>query len=117
MTLPEVLLWQHLRKRPGGLRFRRQFPLHGYVVDFACLERRLAIEVDGQAHSMSANPERDSRRDESLNAAGFPVLRIAAVDVLNDLDAVLMHILQHCESRPLHQPPAGSPPRSGEDLS
>jgi len=48
MSLPEVVLWQQLRKRPAGIRFRRQFPCYGYVVDFACLERRLAIEVDAR---------------------------------------------------------------------
>jgi very-short-patch-repair endonuclease len=50
MSLPEVLLWQALRKRPAGFRFRRQFPLAPFVLDFACLESRLAIEVDGAAH-------------------------------------------------------------------
>ena len=116
MTLPEVLLWQQLRGRPNGFRFRRQFPIAGYVLDFACLERRLAIEVDGEVHAMGDRPERDGKRDAMLTDLGFETLRIAAVDVLKNLDGVLQYVIASCESRPLHQPAAGLPPRSGEEL-
>lgn len=51
MALPEVLLWQVLRTQPGGHRFRRQAPAGDYVLDFYCAPARLAIEVDGEAHS------------------------------------------------------------------
>ena len=117
MTLPEVLLWQQLRKRPTGLRFRRQFPCLGYVIDFACLERRLAIEVDGEAHSMGTNPLRDRIRDDRLAVVGFQTLRIAARDVLDNLEGVMSHILTTCANRPLHHDAArrGPPPRSGEE--
>jgi very-short-patch-repair endonuclease len=118
MTLPEVLLWQVLRKRPAGLKFRKQFPYRGYVMDFACLERRLAIEVDGEVHSMGDLPLRDGKRDALLAEAGFETLRIAARDVLDNLEGVLTLILHTCENRPLHHAAArrGPPPRSGEDL-
>ena len=116
MTLPEVLLWQQLRARPGGLRFRRQFPINGYVVDFACLDRRLAIEIDGETHGMGDRPQRDERRDTALMDLGFETLRIAARDVLEDLDAALRFIVDRCESRPLHHASHGPPPRSGEEL-
>jgi hypothetical protein len=49
MTLPEVVLWQCLRQRPEGLKFRRQHPTGPYVLDFFCSDARLAIEVDGEA--------------------------------------------------------------------
>jgi very-short-patch-repair endonuclease len=118
MTLPEVLLWQVLRKRPAGLKFRKQFPYRGYVVDFACLERRLAIEVDGEAHSMGDIPLKDAKRDAQLAEDGFQTLRIAARDVLDNLEGVLTLILHTCENRPLHHDAArrGPPPRSGEEL-
>jgi very-short-patch-repair endonuclease len=116
MTLPEVILWQQLRRRPGGFRFRRQFPSLGYVLDFACLERRVAVEVDGEVHSMGDVPERDAIRDARLAQAGFETLRIAARDVLDNLEGVLTLILHHCENRPPHHPAAGPPPRSGEEL-
>jgi very-short-patch-repair endonuclease len=117
MTLPEVVLWQQLRKQPFGLRFRRQYPCEGFVLDFACLERRLAIEVDGEAHSMGDRPQRDSARDKVLSGVGFDTLRIPARDVLDNLGAVLTLILTACGSRPLHRSAvlSGPPPRSGED--
>jgi very-short-patch-repair endonuclease len=119
MSLPEVLLWQVLRKRPNGLKFRRQFPIGQITVDFACLERRLIVEVDGESHSFGAQPRRDAARDALLKTEGFHVMRIAARDVLKDLEAVLTYILATCsEAGPLHHAAArrGSPPRSGEEL-
>ena len=117
MSLPEVLLWQELRKRPGGLKFRRQFPIGQITVDFACLERRLIIEVDGEGHSCGDQRRRDAGRDVLLRREGFRIMRIAARDVLKDMDAVLRYIVASCsELGPLHQPAAGPPPRSGEEL-
>jgi very-short-patch-repair endonuclease len=119
MSLPEVLLWQQLRKRPHGLKFRKQFPLGELTVDFACLERRLIIEVDGQGHSFGDQPRRDAARNAILRREGFGVVRIAASDVLKDMDAVLHFIVVTCsEAGPLHHDAArrGPPPRSGEDL-
>ena len=117
MSLPEVLLWNALRQRPEGLKFRRQFPIGQITVDFACLERRLIIEVDGEGHSYGDQPRRDAARDAILRREGFRVIRIAARDVLKDLDALLRFIVASCsEVGPLHQPAAGPPPRSGEEL-
>jgi len=100
MSLPEVLLWQHLRKRPDGLKFRKQFPFQQVTVDFACLERRLVVEIDGEGHSCGDQPRRDCARDAFLRREGFRVIRIAARDVLRDMDAVLSFILAHAKSSP-----------------
>jgi very-short-patch-repair endonuclease len=119
MSLPEVLLWQVLRKRPDGLKFRRQFPIGPITADFACLERRLIIEVDGEGHSYGDQPRRDAARDALLRHEHFRVMRIAARDVLKDMDAVLRFILATCsEVAPLHHSAAlnGPPPHSGEEL-
>ena len=118
MSLPEVLLWQQLRKRPDGLKFRKQFPISEMTVDFACLERRLVIEVDGEGHSFGDQPRRDKARDALLGREGFRVVRIAARDVLRNMDGVLQLIVATCsEVGPLHHSAAlnGPPPRSGED--
>ena len=120
MSLPEVLLWQVLRKRPNGLKFRRQFPTDRMTTDFACLSHRLIIEVDGEGHSFGDQPRRDSARDALLRREGFRVIRIAARDVLKEMDAVLRYIVATCsEVGPLHHsaPVNGSSPRSGDDLS
>jgi very-short-patch-repair endonuclease len=118
MTLPEVILWHSLRQRPNGLKFRRQHPSGQYVLDFFCSDARLAIEVDGEAHSRGNRPERDAARDEWLQSAGIETLRVPAVDLLKDADAVLQWIMAKAAARlPLHHPAGGPPPRDklGED--
>jgi very-short-patch-repair endonuclease len=85
MTLPEVVLWEHLRDgRLDGLRFRRQHPIGPYVLDFYCAAARLAVEVDGAIHDYAEQISRDARRDEWLMGQGIGVLRLMAVDVLDD---------------------------------
>jgi very-short-patch-repair endonuclease len=117
MSLPEVVLWQALRRRPDGLKFRRQFPTDRITTDFACLSHRLIVEVDGDGHSLGDQRHRDAVRDALLEHEGFRVIRIAARDVLDDLDAVLRFIVTTCsKAGPLHHPSAGPPPRSGEEL-
>jgi very-short-patch-repair endonuclease len=116
MSLPEVLLWRELRKRPAGLKFRRQHPAGEFILDFACLEARLAVEIDGESHDRSGNPAYDAARDDWLMAQGFRTLRIPAREVLGKLEAVvrfIVHEARRCQ--PLHQPSAGPPPRTGED--
>ena len=93
MTLPEGLLWQVLRKRPGGFKFRRQHPVGPFVVDFYCAAKRLAIEVDGEVHSMGDNPAHDARRDGYLKAQGLRIIRFDAADVFHNMDAVVKAIL------------------------
>ena len=120
MSLPEVLLWQQLRKRPGDFRFRKQFPQDHYVIDFACLAARLAIEVDGEAHDRGERPQRDVARDAYLTGLGFTMMRVPAREVLGNMEGVLIGIVERCRAlRPLHRPagPDGPPPRSGEDLA
>jgi very-short-patch-repair endonuclease len=93
MSLPEVLLWQALRQRPDGLKFRRQHPSGPYVADFYCHEAQLVVEIDGEAHGRGNAPARDERRDAWFAQQGLNVLRIPAVAVLNDLDNVLAGVL------------------------
>ena len=97
MTLPEGMLWQVLRTRPAGLKFRRQHPIGRCIVDFYCPTARLVIEVDGASHSMGDHPERDSRRDQWLRGQGLRVLRFGARDVMNDLEAVVTAITSACQ--------------------
>ena len=115
MTFPEVHLWQQLRQRPDGLKFRRQHPAGLYVLDFYCEEARLGIEVDGMAHNLGNNPSADERRDAWLAQAGIRILRLAAPDVLKNLDGVMQHILLECRAKPLHHSaePNGPPPLQG----
>ena len=118
MSLPEVLLWKALQSRPDGLKFRNQFPIGQMTADFACLSHRLVIEVDGEWHGYGDQPRIDEARDAILNREGFTVMRIAARDVLKNLDGVIRSIVTHCsEVGPLHHASHGPPPRAGEDLA
>ena len=87
MTLHEVLLWQRLRQRPGGFKFRNQHPATPYVFDFYCHEARLIVEVDGQSHGMGDRPEYDAKRDAHFRDKGLRTFRIPARDVLHDAAA------------------------------
>ena len=96
MTLPEGLLWRELRKRPGGCKFRRQHPIGNFVVDFNCSAAKVVVEVDGEAHARGDNPRLDRERGLQLSEQGLRVLRVAASDVLRDLDSVIRQILGEC---------------------
>jgi very-short-patch-repair endonuclease len=119
MSLPEVLLWVELRKRPAGLKFRRQQPASRKVTDFFCHSARLIVEVDGQAHDSIEVAERDARRDAWFERRGIRVLRVPARELLNNLEGALLAIVQAAQAgTPLHHPaaPGGPPPLPGEDL-
>jgi very-short-patch-repair endonuclease len=107
MTLPEIVLWQALRKRRvAGLRTRRQHPIGPYILDFYCPSARLAIEVDGSAHDIAAQFRHDERRAAWLAESGVRILRIAAMDVLKDgrLEGVLLDIEQAAAIAPSGSP-------------
>jgi adenine-specific DNA-methyltransferase len=93
LTEAERLLWRHLRYRQmGGHKFRRQHPVGQYVVDFACLEKGLAIELDGGHHPEQA--DYDSTRSAWLEAQGFRVLRFWNNHVLKQVEAIKEVILE-----------------------
>jgi very-short-patch-repair endonuclease len=93
MTPPEIALWLALRRNEAGLRFRKQYSAGDYVLDFYCAPARLAIEVDGEAHSRGDRPARDAARDAWLAAKDVHVLRYPANDVLSNLDGVVRQIV------------------------
>lgn len=118
MSLPQVLLWQQLQKRPGGYKFRREFPQAPLTVDFTCLSARLAIEVDGMAHDMGDGPQRDALRDRMMAERGFRTLRLPAKEVLRNMESCVIAIVTACREAGPPPPPlrVGPPPRAGEDF-
>ena len=87
-TEAEQLLWLHLRdRRFFDYKFRRQFPVGRYVVDFLCYEQKLIVELDGGQHV--DRREYDLKRSAYLDNRGFRVVRFWNHDVLQDIDAVL----------------------------
>ncbi|TWB20187.1 very-short-patch-repair endonuclease [Rhizobium sp. ERR 1071] len=94
MTDAELRLWNELRAhRLMGLGFRRQLPIAGYIVDFACPAERLIVEVDGFQHGNDHDQTYDQVRTRRLEADGWTILRFWNDDVLKDIDNVCMHIL------------------------
>ena len=89
-TNAEQLLWRVLRNRQfGGLKFRRQYPVAPYVLDFYCHEARLAIEVDGGQHNEPDKERRDTERTAYLGRQGITVIRFWNHEVLQETEAVL----------------------------
>jgi very-short-patch-repair endonuclease len=97
MTPAEALLWERLRGgRLGGLKFRRQQIISGYIADFYCDSAGLVVEVDGPIHERQR--EYDERRDAAMRERGLRVLRVPNAAVLNEIDALLAQIEQLCRA-------------------
>ncbi|TDH39458.1 endonuclease domain-containing protein [Pseudohoeflea suaedae] len=100
MTDAERKLWYELRgHRLMGLGFRRQSPIKGFIVDFACPERRLIVELDGSQHARASAEISDQARTTALEADGWTVLRFWNDDVLKSIGDVCEHIVRVVEGR------------------
>ena len=103
-TDAEQHLWRYLRRRQlAGFYFRRQVPICGYIADFACLDAKLVIELDGGQHMDRVSY--DEHRDRRIEAEGFRVLRFWDNQVLKETPAVLEVILKVLESGRAAPPP------------
>ena len=92
-TDAEQLLWYSLRDRQlFGLKFRRQYPVGPYVLDFYCHEYKLCIELDGGQHYENAGIQHDEQRQAFLASRGVHTLRFSNHDVLQHLEGVLLQI-------------------------
>ncbi len=99
MSLPEVLLWEFLRREPGGIKFLRQHSIGDYYLDFYVAKLKLAIEIDGIAHDMGVRPERDDARDAFLNGEGLEVVRVPATEVLKSPEDVADMLVRYCQTK------------------
>jgi very-short-patch-repair endonuclease len=88
ITDSELKLWQILRNSQLFYKFRRQYPIGNYIVDFICLEKMLIIEIDGGAHNEERQFQYDTKRTEYLESRGFTVIRFWNNDVTDNLDGV-----------------------------
>jgi very-short-patch-repair endonuclease len=105
-----LLLWFHLRdRRFASLKFRRQRPIGPYFADFACLEAKLVVELDGGQHVEAA--AHDENRTRFMQAQGYRVLRFWNNEVLTQTKAVLERILLALQDGNPHPSPL---PQAGE---
>ena len=98
-TEAESLLWNVLRgRRLCGLKFRRQYPVKPFVADFACIEKKLVVEIDGGYHDVVY--AEDVSRQRKIEAEGWTVIRFSNEDILGDVEAVAIAIARHLETEP-----------------
>lgn len=91
-TTAEYTLWQYLRNKKLGVKFRRQHPLFLYVVDFYCHELKLVIEVDGGIHELEEIKKLDKEREINIRELGLTVIRFSNNEVLYQIEKVLEKI-------------------------
>ena len=116
-TDAEKLLWQELRRgKLPGARFRRQVPIGPYVADFACLQNRLIVELDGSQHVDRA--AYDLERSAFLEKQGFRVLRFWNGDLFSERASVIetiAHAIGHPEWRQAVESPSPTLPLRGRE--
>lgn len=94
LSQAERSLWDIVRDNRLGFKFRRQRPISRYIADFACMEAKLIVEIDGASHDLADQIEYDAERTRILNALGWRVLRIRDTLVLSDASAASALILE-----------------------
>ena len=101
MTPAERYVWKQIRKRRlGGYRFRRQFPLGDFILDFVCFEVRFVLELDGGQHDEQR--EYDELRTAWLETQGFHVVRYWNCQVLSEWESIAETILECLRRLPIH---------------
>ena len=108
MPQPEMILWSRLKGRQLlGYKFRRQFSVGSYILDFYCPSLRLAIEIDGESHFNPEAKEYDSRRQRFIESLGISVVRFTNTDVRENLDGVLQMLARMIAEQEKVVPRAG----------
>jgi very-short-patch-repair endonuclease len=100
MTDAEVILWSRLKGRQLlGCKFRRQYSLGSFVIDFFSVEIKLGIELDGYSHVQPGAPECDLKRQQFIESFGIRIVRIFNAKVHENLDGVLEMIARAVRER------------------
>jgi very-short-patch-repair endonuclease len=91
-TAAEKKLWQHLKAKQSGAKFRRQYSVDAYVLDFYAPYPKLAIEIDGDSHFTPEAIAYDQERTTYLEAFGIEVMRFTNLEISENVGAVLEKI-------------------------
>ena len=101
MTKAEKILWLKLRNsRLSKLRFRRQYGIYNYVIDFYCPQYRLAIEIIGDVHGYSRQIKSDLLRKKKIQSLGIKILVYTNQQVIEESEGVLENILSNLPLTP-----------------
>ena len=107
----EQVLWSKLRQRQMlGYKFRRQYSIAAYVVDFYCPAVRMAIELDGDSHFQRGSPTRDEARQAVIESFGIHFLRFMNIEIFEHLDVVLAAVARHLLELRRNNNPSEVPP-------
>ncbi len=109
-TEAERVLWEQLKTKKLNVKFRRQHIIDMFIVDFACLSKKLIIEVDGGYHNTPEQKEADDLRTQILNEFGYTVIRFTNEEVIGAIDNVLQKIESELKSLPLGEVGGALPP-------
>ncbi len=96
-TPQEQKLWNLIRNNQLGVKFKRQYPIGNFIVDFVCREKWLVIELDGSQHNEDENILNDNERTLYLNSRGFKVIRFWNNDINNNIEGVILEIKKYID--------------------
>ena len=113
ITEPEKILWQKIRNKSLGTKFRRQHGIGRYIVDFYCQEFSLVIELDGDSHFTEEAQDYDRQRDLFMQSLGIETLRFTYQDVMKNIEGVLLIVLEKIN---LKKTPPQPSPYQGREL-
>lgn len=110
-TTAEAMLWENVRGKALGVRFRRQHQIGSYIADFVCLKYNLVVEVDGGYHYFGNQIISDEIRTKYLESQGFTVIRFDNNEVLQDIEGVIAKIKRKMEEQNNNKKniPSGTP--------
>ncbi len=109
-TEAEQILWESLKTKKLGDKFRRQHIIDMFIVDFVCISKKLVIEVDGKYHDDASQQEVDTMRTQILNDFGFKVIRFTNEEVIGNIDSVISKIETVLKSLPSGEVGGAPPP-------
>lgn len=92
MTRAETVLWDYLKTKPLGYKFRRQHPIGIYIADFFCYRSKLVIEVDGGVHEQPEVKKYDEERQKMIESEKLTVIRFTNDEVIKCLEVVIQKI-------------------------
>ncbi|MFH1077775.1 MAG: endonuclease domain-containing protein [Patescibacteria group bacterium] len=109
MPEPERRIWFHLKGGQLGIKFRRQFGIGPYIVDFYCREARLAIEIDGDSHFTDDAQRYDAHRTRFIRHTGIDIIRFTNKDIADTMQGVIERIQDRLRKRIRSEPPLTPP--------